>query len=75
MHCLKWCHAQAFPECRLPRTSSGIAITASRLPSPEELTFVLSRRLHPVVAVLDVVRWIRAAPISSREHPGTKVTG
>jgi hypothetical protein len=43
--------------------------------SPEELTFVLGRWLRPIVAVLDVVRRMRAAPISSREHPGTKVIG
>jgi hypothetical protein len=39
--------------------------------SPEELTFVLGRWLGLVVAVLHVVRWLRGAPISSREHPGT----
>jgi hypothetical protein len=43
--------------------------------SPEELTFVLGRRLRPIVAVLDVVRRMRAAAISSREHPGTEVIG
>ena len=43
--------------------------------SLEELTFVLGRWLRPIVAVLDVVRRMRTAPISSREHPGTKVIG
>jgi hypothetical protein len=43
--------------------------------SPEELTFVLGRWLRPIMAVLDVVRRMRAAPISSREHPGTAVSG
>jgi len=27
------------------------------------------------VALLDVVRRMRATPISSREHPGTEVSG
>jgi hypothetical protein len=39
--------------------------------SPEELTFVLGRWLLLIVTVLDVVRRMRAAPISSREHRGT----
>jgi hypothetical protein len=39
--------------------------------SPEALTFVLGRWLRPVVAVLDVVRRMRAAPTSSREQAGT----
>jgi hypothetical protein len=39
--------------------------------SPEELTFVLGRWLRPIAAVLDVVRWMRAVPISSREQAGT----
>jgi hypothetical protein len=43
--------------------------------SPEELAFVLGRWLRPIMAVLDVVRRMRAAPISSREHPGTEVIG
>jgi hypothetical protein len=43
--------------------------------SPEELTFVLGRWLRPVVAVLGLVRCIRGAPISSREHPGTERIG
>jgi hypothetical protein len=43
--------------------------------SPEELTFVVGRWLLPIVAVLDVVRRMRAAPISSREHPGTELSG
>jgi hypothetical protein len=36
--------------------------------SPEELTFVLGRWLRPVVAVLDMVRRIREAPISSPSY-------
>jgi hypothetical protein len=43
--------------------------------SPEELTFVLGRWLLLIVALLDVVRRMRAAPISSREHRRTKVSG
>jgi hypothetical protein len=43
--------------------------------SPEELTFVLGRWLRPIMAVLDVVRRMRAVTISSREHPGTEVSG
>jgi hypothetical protein len=43
--------------------------------SPEELTFVFGRWLRPVVAVLGIVRRIRAVPISSREHPGTERVG
>ncbi len=43
--------------------------------SPEELTFVLGRWLLLIVTVLDVVRRMRAAPISSREHRGTEVSG
>jgi hypothetical protein len=39
--------------------------------SPEELTFVIGRWLRPIVLVLDVVRRIRPAPISSREQEGT----
>jgi hypothetical protein len=40
-----------------------------------KLTFVLGRWLRSIVAVLDVVRRMRAVPISSREHPGTEVSG
>jgi hypothetical protein len=43
--------------------------------SPEELTFVLGRWLRPIVAVLGIVRWMRRAPISSREQTGTAVRG
>jgi hypothetical protein len=43
--------------------------------SPEELTFVLGRWLLLIVALLDVVRRMRAAPTSSREHRSTKVSG
>jgi hypothetical protein len=43
--------------------------------SPEELTFVLGRWLRPVLAVLDVVRRMRAVTTSSREHRGTEVRG
>jgi hypothetical protein len=43
--------------------------------SPEKLTFVFGRWLRPIVAVLDVVRRMREAPISSREHPGMEVSG
>jgi hypothetical protein len=39
--------------------------------SPEELTFVVGRWLRPIVVVLDVVRRIRAAAISSREQVST----
>ena len=39
--------------------------------SPEELTFVVGRWLRPVVLVLDVVRRLKAAPISSREQLST----
>jgi hypothetical protein len=39
--------------------------------SPEELTFVIGRWLQRVVLVLDVVRRIRPAPISSREQEST----
>jgi hypothetical protein len=42
--------------------------------SPEELTFVLGRWLRPVVAVLDMVRRIREAPISSREQASTSAS-
>jgi hypothetical protein len=41
----------------------------------EELTFALGRWLRPIVAVLDMVRRMPAAPISSREHRGTAVFG
>jgi len=40
--------------------------------SPEELTLVIGRWLRPIVAVLDVVRRIKEAPISSREQVSTK---
>lgn len=39
--------------------------------SPEELTFVVGRWLRPIVAVLHVVRWLKAASISSREQLST----
>jgi hypothetical protein len=39
--------------------------------SPEELTFVIGRWLRPIVVVLDMVRWIRSAPTSSREQGST----
>jgi hypothetical protein len=39
--------------------------------SPEELTFVIGRWLQPIIFVLDVVRRIRPAPISSREQVST----
>jgi hypothetical protein len=39
--------------------------------SPEELTFVIGRWLRPIVVLLDVVRRIKAASISSREQVST----
>jgi hypothetical protein len=39
--------------------------------SPEELTLVVGRWLRPIIAVLDVVRRLKAAPISSREQVST----
>ncbi len=39
--------------------------------SAEELTFVVGRWLRPVVFALDVVRWLKAAPISGREQVST----
>jgi hypothetical protein len=39
--------------------------------SPEELTFVVGRWLRAIVFVLDVVRRLKAAPISSREQVST----
>jgi hypothetical protein len=39
--------------------------------SPEELTLVVGRWLRPIVVILDVVRRLKAAPISSREQVGT----
>jgi hypothetical protein len=36
--------------------------------SPEELTFVVGRWLRGIVLVLDVVRRLKATPISSREQ-------
>jgi hypothetical protein len=39
--------------------------------SPEELTFVVGRWLLAIVFVLDMVRRIRPAPISSREQVST----
>jgi hypothetical protein len=39
--------------------------------SPEELTFVLGRWLRPIIAMLDLVRLVRGAPISSREQVST----
>jgi hypothetical protein len=39
--------------------------------SPEELTFVVGRRLRPIVAVLHVVRRMTFQPISSREQEST----
>jgi hypothetical protein len=42
-----------------------------RVSSPEELTFVVGRWLRPIVVLLDVVRRIRATPISSREQVST----
>jgi hypothetical protein len=42
--------------------------------SPEELTFVVGRWLRAVVLVLDVVRRLKAAPISSRERMSTART-
>jgi hypothetical protein len=39
--------------------------------SLEELTFVVGRWLRPTAVLLDVVRRIRAAPISSREQVST----
>jgi hypothetical protein len=40
--------------------------------SPEELTFVVGRVLGSIAAVLDVVRWFRSTPTSSREQAGTR---
>jgi hypothetical protein len=40
--------------------------------SPEELTLVVGRWLVPIVFVLDVVRRLKAVPISSREQVSTK---
>jgi hypothetical protein len=39
--------------------------------SPEELTFVVGRWLRPVALMLDVVRRLKAVPISSREQVST----
>jgi hypothetical protein len=39
--------------------------------SAEELTLVFGRWLRPFVFVLDVVRRLKAASISSREQAGT----
>jgi hypothetical protein len=39
--------------------------------SPEELTFVFGRWLRPLALVLDIVRWFRSAPTSSREQVRT----
>jgi hypothetical protein len=39
--------------------------------SSEELTFVVGRWLWLIVVVLDVVRRLRPAPISSREQAST----
>jgi hypothetical protein len=39
--------------------------------SPEELTLIVGRWLWPIVAVLYVVRYLRPAPISSREQAST----
>jgi hypothetical protein len=39
--------------------------------SSEELTFVVGRWLRLIVVVLDVVRRLRPAPISSREQVST----
>lgn len=40
--------------------------------SPEELTFVVGRWLRPLALFLDMVRAIRANPISSREQVSTE---
>jgi hypothetical protein len=39
--------------------------------SPEELTLVVGRWLRGILLVLDVVRRLKAAPISSREQAST----
>jgi hypothetical protein len=39
--------------------------------SSEQLTFVIGRWRRPIIAVLDVVRAARVAPISSREQVST----
>ena len=44
----------------------------SAMSSPEELTFVVGRWLCGLVFVLDVVRRLKAAPISSREQVSTR---
>jgi hypothetical protein len=46
-------------------------VAGPAMSSAEQLTFGLGRWLRPIMAVLDVVRRMRAAPTSSREHPGT----
>jgi hypothetical protein len=40
--------------------------------SPEELTFIVGRRLRPVSVILDVVGCFGVKPTSSREQAGTK---
>jgi hypothetical protein len=40
--------------------------------SPEELTFVVDRRLRPLAVALDLVRRIGPAPTSSREQVNTQ---
>jgi hypothetical protein len=39
--------------------------------SPEELSFVVGRWLRPIVAVLHLVRWLKAVATSSREQMST----
>jgi hypothetical protein len=51
--------------------AAGDALEVAEMSSPEELTFVVGRRLRPIVAVLHVVRRITFQPTSSREQGGT----
>lgn len=43
--------------------------------SPEELTFVVGRWLRPIVAVLHLVRWLKAVATSSREQMSISDSG
>jgi hypothetical protein len=57
-------------ECCWPKQQPAVSWSLP-MSSPEELTFVVGRWLQPVLAVLDVVRRLRPAPTSSREHRST----
>jgi hypothetical protein len=68
---MRWTH---FTSVDMPPATDGVPPVrrgSKPMSSPEQLTFVVGRRLREIVFVLDMVHRLKAVPISSRERVST----